>query len=77
MPNRYGVVSSWLHSSAVIIVSGVTVHTCVHSIHACRRWNGIGGGFVDSFPCIAATRSKIAALPKVKEMYGSESGYEP
>lgn len=77
MPKIYVVVSSWLHNSAVILVSGAAVYSCVQRIHACRRWDGIGGEFVDSFPCIAATRSKIAALPKVQEMYGSESGYEP
>jgi hypothetical protein len=44
---------------------------------ACRRWEGVTADFLDSFPRIALTRSKIASLPMVMDTYGSEKGYEP
>jgi hypothetical protein len=49
----------------------------VYLLVACRRWEGVTADFLDSFPCIASTRSKIASLPMVVDTYGREKGYEP
>jgi hypothetical protein len=43
----------------------------------CRFLDGITSEWTDSFEKTAALRKKVASLPKVKEMYAGEAGYEP
>ena len=43
----------------------------------CRFIDGISAGYADSFEKVAALRSRVAAEPRIKEMYAGDTGYEP
>lgn len=43
----------------------------------CRFLEGITVEFLDSFVKMSALRSKVASMPKVKEMYTGVAGFEP